>query len=1207
MSLRRMQRQQNGSRNNSGKTAKVSTTMISSNVPQFTLRHCTADGEVGSEQRQKATGTRATNIAAPATQTTDEAPPLVIADSDLPSELADSPNYGATAAYAAEAGQKPREACIAVSLEMSHTWMGSAPKKNIFWRTSWKHNTMRGFSRPAAATLANRTDYAKSAGADCLQAPVVCRKCWLETHRTMPTHWALVWNSEEKFFEKTDISRVQEGAGVFLGHDGNICRHHLSRPFTLVDSNGIHATMAEMESTPLPHFRQLLRAGIFPGSVKEPKTGYTLTLLERFRQQRNQDKGSLYDFVHVLQRLADPIFAEDVPNIQNHLGNIIRFHQLIDLKLRRGHAYAPEEALPGETDRPYPNCPPGYLGMICAACPERGVNMPVDTTTPEYIRHLISTFFTKDGNFKLNLFWKRDDGTDIPLTDAIMYFAGQEEWARVAREIRIAKEDKEPPCRAHIGAIRHQGKLKYGNTAISGVVASACEHAVVGSFVDLVLGEAFGFVTMADYHHLKQTNSPPHDTSQRAILVKERNVARGENIPEEESAMYHTVDVSHVDSYDSYCSSVVNQLKRAVQLFPSAHWFHEKLRISEGQVAAAHINDHGTRCKTMWQPVYFPARAHFHGESAERIWAFLNALGASTRQMNGGARHDTINFVMDGWNTSKVLRQAELLAAERLEALDLFLKHMAVVKYLSNEHSDEVGEWSKMSRVCRNESGALHSVYQHRSRTLPTIDDVLDTIIDAEREKGKKDEDEDDGPPMGMYLVVALLKSQKEHPLMETLAAIRRLRETMNQDLADFRERQRTFLPRVKLSALDDDEPEATKLQFPSYLVKHGRLDATAENQELRELELKLRFGQANEAVLAVQAASLALSAIRKTEALDYRGQAGKSRSSRAIQKAMMVKVLEITMYNVARDALIVLGGVVDGPDAAYPPLTMRDTSRKETHLFRANGDSRRFDGAAMYLKDGLSLPDATLASSSARQDVGGVRDESPERMVGTQTLKRAGFTKKPDRPTKRLKKSPEEEEPIPAEESDPDSDAGGKSASPAKKARERPRKQTKSDGWIWMEGMIGREGATSEKMAEYKRESDRVQWFRAEAEMYRWREQWERKHAEMMRVIARFVRDAEVWNKCADHIETSKQRMGAVTYAREQAAIYRRLAHNAQITFKDPKSAAHADWVAAETFEDLIRRIDASRELDFKWMDEMGISRAYKTKDFKQPKRRAD
>ena len=105
---------------------------------------------------------------------------------------------------------------------------------------------------------------------------------------------------------------------------------------------------------------------------------------------------------------------------------------------------------------------------------------------------------------------------------------------------------------------------------------------------------------------------------------------------------------------------------------------------------------------------------------------------------------------------------------------------------------------------------------------------------------------------------------------------------------------------------------------------------------------------------------------------------------------------------------------------------------------------------------------------------------------------------------------------------------------------------------------------------------------------MYRWREQWERKHAEMLRVWARFLRDAEVWKKRADHIESTDRRLGAVTYAREQAAMYQRLAHNAEIAFKDSKSAAHADWVAAESFDDLIMRIDASRETDFQWMDEM-------------------
>jgi hypothetical protein len=104
---------------------------------------------------------------------------------------------------------------------------------------------------------------------------------------------------------------------------------------------------------------------------------------------------------------------------------------------------------------------------------------------------------------------------------------------------------------------------------------------------------------------------------------------------------------------------VVNLVTRAVALFPEDTWLHELLASAEGQIPADHINGHGEDCQTIWQSVYFACRAHFHGETAEVIWAFLNALGSSTRQMTGPARHDTINFVVDAWNTLKVLRQGK--------------------------------------------------------------------------------------------------------------------------------------------------------------------------------------------------------------------------------------------------------------------------------------------------------------------------------------------------------------------------------------------------------------------------------------------------------------------------------------------------------------------------------------------------------------------
>ncbi|KAF8139431.1 hypothetical protein K438DRAFT_1995967, partial [Mycena galopus ATCC 62051] len=453
------------------------------------------------------------------------------------------------------------------------------------------------------------------------------------------------------------------------------------------------------------------------------------------------------------------------------------------------------------------------------------------------------------------------------------------------------------------------------------------------------------------------------------------------------------------------------------------------------------------------------------------------------------------------------------------------------------------------------------------------------------------------------HLVVALLKSNKEHPLEETREAINKLRGELNAALKVFRDRQRAFLPRVQLSAIDLDEPELTAVQLPSYLVKHKRFNATQENQELRGWEVQLRCAQADAAIERVKDASLALSAVKAAQSQDYRGQAGITRNSRAVQNALITKALEITMYNVARAALINLGHMEVDSEDMYPPMSDRDTSRKETHLHRPKGDSRRFEGSAWYLQNGLDGRELTGLGNSGSASTPATFDKhdlSLALLSGTQMLRRQGAVTSP---RKRKIPTPESD----ASDSD-DSEAGGgdgevalrskksqkkagSSKSPKKKA-----KRSKNDGWIWLERMTGREGRSDEKVQQYKLESDRVQWFRAEAEMYRWREQYERKHAELMRVMTRFARDGEVWTKRANHLEEMDVKpMGAATYAREQAAMCRRLEHNARVAFKDVMSAAHKEWATAATFNELVVKIDASREEDFKWMDDLGIHRAYK------------
>ncbi|KAJ6550627.1 hypothetical protein DFH09DRAFT_1086573 [Mycena vulgaris] len=1088
--------------------AAVSTAHLAITVPTYTVTYHTGSSAPETEERYAASPSGSQNAAVPLNvPPVDHAISVEIAlDEPLPLLMdAGEESAGAIPAYDTttpcdEEGERKKRQNVAHMEELK-------AQEAVFLRILLSVHYSSQLMTPCGCSTHKHVCFRGAACSDCLQAELLCRQCWLNKHRTIPTHWALVWNKKERFFEKHDFSRVMDNTTIGLGHYGLRCPDaDLGNSFTLVDRNGIHATAVSFcrckapdGQRGVPKFQQLLQAGIFPGSVTDPKTGYTLGLLDYYREMCSQGKGSAYNFVLVLQRLADPFFADSVPDIYKNFLAITRFHQELDIIMRRGHAHGVEDPLPGKADRPYPNRPRGYLGLLCAACPERGVNMPLAVNVPRYLRHLISQFLTLDGNFKANLFYKRDDGSDKALTDGRMYFPAQNEYDRIAKEYVVQDEDKEVPCKAHIGSIWHQGSVKYGNTAVSGVVACVCDHAVVGSFVDMLKGEA----------------------------------------------------------YDSWCSFCVNLVQRAVTLFPEETWLHTLLVSVEGQIPADHINGHGLNCQTIWQAVYFACRAHFHGETAE------------------------------------VLRQAQLLADERLDSLRLFKLHMAVVEDLSRQHTTEVADWSRLSRLTTKSAGGKpRSVYQHESTRVLTVENVLAAMLAEEHEKSTHENGQvpktrvakwiHDGMRLErqQYFLIALLQNHREHPLEETWATITKLRDSLNLDLKKFRETQLGIYPRLKLSALDADEPELTAIQLPSYHMKHGQraatgLDANDEDSRLREAEITLRCSEATSGILAVRAASLALSAIKKARDLDYRGQVGISRSQRNLQKAEMMKMFEICMYNRARTALVHLGHMEKEAHEPYPPLSHRDTRRKETHLHRAKGDSRLFDGTA-WGRRGAEAP-------------GGYSDAEALRSP---------------RATKRLKDiAPEDVEmqsSSSSEAEDSNSDVG---MSPSAKRKQKQamkvrgkKKPRKSDGWIWLESLTSGQNLGNDKIAEYKRESDRVQWFRAEAEMYRWLERYERKYAELMRVIKRYRRDGEVWARIGDREEERNGGVnGAATFARMQAAMFKRLEHNANVIFKSAESGAHHDWASAATFDELVIKIDGWRDVVFKWMDDMGIHRAYK------------
>ncbi|KAJ7052995.1 hypothetical protein C8F01DRAFT_1331136 [Mycena amicta] len=974
---------------------------------------------------------------------------------------------------------------------------------------------------------------------DCLQPPIVCRQCFLREHRRTPTHWAGVYHLTEDFFEKTDISNIRDNSAIHIGHGGEFCPNALKRQhFTLVDTNGIHPTVMSFcgcSSTPV--WKQLLRAGIFPATFDSPQTGFTLRLLEGWREYRHQGHLSMWDFVHILQRLSDAWFPDTVPDFSKYFDNISCLFHYLDTLLARSHKHGADDVLGDATERAYPHRPVGYLGTVCAACPEPGVNMRLHFSVPKYMRHLVSEHITFDGNFKANLFYKHDNGTDAALTDGTMYFPPREAFEEFAQCYVVDDEDKDVPCKSHIGSIRNQGKYKYKNTRFSGVVAVACDHALPAGFCDMIIGEAFAIVQYVFLIYLLQKNSPPHRPESR---------------------------VPRVQCYDSLCSWEVNQIRRVQKLFPKEEWLRELVEGLEGQIPAGHINGHGRSCQSKFQPAYFPCRCHFHGESVETIWPNLNTFAPSFRQMNAGARQDSINFAMDIWNRNKILRLADQLASERLEALHVVAQNMAVFKQLSQQSSDRVVAWSKMSRLFEEKGGVGHSVYQHNSQTVPTIDDVLESLRTTKLSEHGSLDTTAEWIRWGIDLekaqrnIQAYVKSHREHPLQDTWTTICGLRDGLTEELDEFRAQQVILLPDLELSPLNADTPETTLIQIPSYILRDGKpfpLDPQTLNEEVR-----LHCAQANNQIMAVQDKSMTLSIVRSSRGYDYRGQAGITRAQRSKAMAEMLRDLEITTYMDARNALICLGHMDAGADKPFPPMTPADTVRKDTHVFRMRGDSRIVKSATW------SLLSTDIDVTSLMEDISGhsmgeleASDAEDSPMLGTVTKKRAAGTR----------------------------------TSPAKrqKTAATPRAE-KEDGWIWKPEAVSLPTETNENVAAFKAESEQVQYFRSEAEAFRWLEQYERKNVELWRVTERFRRDSEVWKQRAEQAVEP----GAVCYARHQAAMAKRLSAYARKNFQDRSLGANVDWIQATSFEDLVSRIERSRNTTFKWMDELGMERAYKS-----------
>ncbi|KAF8955089.1 hypothetical protein BDZ97DRAFT_1968746 [Flammula alnicola] len=755
----------------------------------------------------------------------------------------------------------------------------------------------------------------------------------------------------------------------------------------------------------------------------------------------------------------------------------------------------------------------GNLIVHCPACPDPHINMePGWERTPDDLGHLQQTQLTADGNHHSNKYRKNTDPDDISLYEGKAYFPNDLEYREYVKNLPKNIPEKLGDC-DHLNALNKQDRKKFKNMDITGIVCIQCSHIFIKSTVDLQLGEKF---TNTDYaiSHVVMCRLRPEARSRAKPGPKKPGQAGPKRLGSPPSEIYR--------SYDIACGFSVNAASRFEEKFP------EELDFIEGMtwlIPLVHVQNHKDNCTYLFSSAYIKGAGHFHGETAEMPWVELNQLAPQTRQMNNGHRQDTIIDHHSHWNWAKTSNMAATLYNEVERAKELFLEKHATFKTLCALYADKVTMWNQMDRRPRmGDDREVQSVYRQNEKKVPSQSRIYHSLL-AELKSMPKPTLQITVPS---FLNEALLISANQREILarikasktksELPASLEDLRDRLRNRIDNWHKLQKDIMPQVgdvvaqqAISGKFADSPEREVLYIPSDFSVAQRIKYGLI--ELGEHERRFHEGAAYDSVVKVRILRKSVDAMRRRKKKQDRGQQNNTRSSGQIHDLEAIRDLHIDDYSAARSAMISLG--LSPNDPTFPPLTLDDTFRKPTHLKRAVGDSRMTDGR-LWTMTGVTGGTRRVGSSSAAGP--STSRVSPSQVFGTQIIQ-------------------------------------------------------KKHGWIWR--FKPGKKMSDEELQEWMDDGDRVQWFRTEAEMQRWREEWEFKQADFMRTIATFQRMSSVWGE----LSTISSTPGPVAYANKQSAMYQEMERRAKELFSKAGYSHLIDLDDRKILADYIREERAKEE----------------------------
>ncbi|KAJ3521313.1 hypothetical protein NMY22_g12366 [Coprinellus aureogranulatus] len=1074
-------------------------------------------------------------------------PPSVTLPAVPDSESASSNNNSSTIPPPPTDEPKPEE-------PQSQLFRDFEAKKDKIAEILFKQNTADGLGQPCPCGVAGATRTTMCR--ECWHYSAACSQCFVKAHIHSPTHWAEVWSPDRGFFLRHDISALPDNPHIYLGHGGAACSNAplgiSKETFTIVDINGIHTTKVQFCSCGAMAGRaeQLLNAGLFPATFRRPRMAFTFAVLRNFHKHHLTSSQSAYDYVSALRHLTDGFFFKDAANPYDQFRDVFKMYRVLEAEMRLGQCHG--------IDQFFPNRPPGSLALLCPACIEVGVN----TTQAERdlcdpcLKHVYQMLFTADGNFQANHYIKNNDPKSISLFRGRAYFPSDPQYRVFATRTKKAGPgtEQKTTC-SYLNAINKQEKKKFLGYRCIG----CSEHSMPPRLHLEHAPEAWSRFLNTDY-------ARRHAILQRGIP----SAADLENL-------------SGLFSYDIGCHYGVNANERFSTQADLAD-VASLVEKFEYTVPLVHVSNHKDNCI----------------KQRSSLGPYFNEFGGQGRQMSNGTRQDMYNDIATFWNRMKEVGLAAQLYNDLMRAAELKERKLLIFLRYCKSYADKVAEWNKRPRdEIKYIKKEVDCVYRHKPSKLPSRSRIYQALVQkAESEPGKLIDDSsevEDVPrpsqskslprdPKSIPLLLnhsisvrnlqqKIISTRKAYALHETptmKTKLASLRKRLNKDLAHLRDLQSEVTPQVAEeiedipSNLANDTPEDQPLYLPS---DYNDADRTTKGlTKLGALEYDILQGAAYDTLAKLRAIVRLLSSMRTEGKKHDYGQERHTRTKSQLIDATVKFETCMGFYNTIRRSLISLGLPDDDP--TFKELTEKDTFRKATTETRGPGDTYKADGLlwtgnAIDIEHRLThRPLVNAQATSAVDTVGtassqpmkrayspGYSSRSTDSPIGKnqpRNTEESTTSKKPRTGNGSTSTAPEGVETVPRSEGTTD--------------------QEKPVGWLW-DIKSSASGVTDEDVEAFLSEGkpvfplvarshnqyfrctgNRVQWFRAEADLTRWQEEWERKLIEFLRTIRYYDKMTDVWGSLA-RLNTSSP--GKAAAAMKTSKRYQELRRRCEDVFR--------------------------------------------------------